>query len=130
MCCFSAGVLDFSEDGLRVVAGAPRRPPQGKQAEKNPDTLRRIFSAHKKVRSKTWLGRLPPGFPTWCVSSLIRDKQEVMAAGPVGSGPSTYTQDDSARSVCVGPAEEPPLLLFVYQPANGLMLCSSPAVLV
>ncbi|XP_018522104.1 LOW QUALITY PROTEIN: wings apart-like protein homolog [Lates calcarifer] len=45
-------VLDFSEDGLRVVAGVPRRPPQGKQAEKNPDTLRRIFSAHKKSPTK------------------------------------------------------------------------------
>lgn len=55
MCCSSAGVPDFSEDGVRVVAGAPRRPPQGKQAEKNPDTLRRIFSAHKKVRNKAWL---------------------------------------------------------------------------
>uniref|UniRef100_UPI0037E74980 wings apart-like protein homolog n=1 Tax=Semicossyphus pulcher TaxID=241346 RepID=UPI0037E74980 len=47
-----AEVLDFSEDGLRVVAGVPRRPPQGKPAEKNPDSLRRIFSAHKKSPTK------------------------------------------------------------------------------
>ncbi|XP_039870363.1 wings apart-like protein homolog [Simochromis diagramma] len=45
-------VLDFSEDGLRVVASGPRRPPQGKPAEKNPDTLRRIFSAQKKSPTK------------------------------------------------------------------------------
>ncbi|XP_071318574.1 wings apart-like protein homolog [Trachinotus anak] len=45
-------VLDFSEEGLRVVAGAPRRLPPGKAAEKNPDTLRRIFSAHKKSPTK------------------------------------------------------------------------------
>lgn len=51
--CFPADVLDFSEDGLRVVASGPRRPPQGKPAEKNPDTLRRIFSAQKKVRRDT-----------------------------------------------------------------------------
>lgn len=47
-----ADVLDFSDEGLRVVAGAPRRPPQGKQAEKNPDSFRRIFSAHKKSPTK------------------------------------------------------------------------------
>ncbi|CAK6977637.1 wings apart-like protein homolog [Scomber scombrus] len=46
-------VLDFSEEGLRVVAGATRRPPQGKtQVEKNPDSFRRIFSAHKKSPTK------------------------------------------------------------------------------
>ncbi|XP_042080676.1 wings apart-like protein homolog isoform X2 [Haplochromis burtoni] len=45
-------VLDFSEDGLRVVASGLRRPPQGKPAEKNPDTLRRIFSAQKKSPTK------------------------------------------------------------------------------
>ncbi|KAF0025914.1 hypothetical protein F2P81_022795 [Scophthalmus maximus] len=42
-------VLDFSEEGLRVVAGPPRRLPAGKAAEKNPDNFRRIFSAHKKA---------------------------------------------------------------------------------
>ncbi|XP_023127071.2 wings apart-like protein homolog [Amphiprion ocellaris] len=47
-----ADVLDFSEEGLRVVASGPRRPPQGKPAEKNPDTFRRIFSAHKKSPTK------------------------------------------------------------------------------
>ncbi|KAI3364946.1 hypothetical protein L3Q82_000946 [Scortum barcoo] len=47
-----ADVLDFSEDSLRVVAGAPRRPPQGKPTEKTPDSLRRIFSAHKKSPTK------------------------------------------------------------------------------
>ncbi|XP_045924164.1 wings apart-like protein homolog [Micropterus dolomieu] len=46
-----ADVLDFSEEGLRVVARAPR-PPQGKLAEKNPDSFRRIFSAHKKSPTK------------------------------------------------------------------------------
>lgn len=50
VCVLSADVLDFSEEALRVVAGAPRRPPLGKAAEKNPDSFRRIFSAHKKVR--------------------------------------------------------------------------------
>uniref|UniRef100_A0A8C9Z0N9 Wings apart-like protein homolog n=1 Tax=Sander lucioperca TaxID=283035 RepID=A0A8C9Z0N9_SANLU len=48
----SADVLDFSEDGLRVVARAPRRPPQGKPAENNPDNFRRIFSAQKKSPTK------------------------------------------------------------------------------
>ncbi|XP_068161950.1 wings apart-like protein homolog [Antennarius striatus] len=43
---------DFSEDSLRVLASAPRRPPQGKPVEKNPDTFRRIFSAHKKSPTK------------------------------------------------------------------------------
>ncbi|XP_060889570.1 wings apart-like protein homolog isoform X1 [Labrus mixtus] len=50
-----ADVLDFSEEGLQVVAGVPRRPPQGKAAEKNPDSFRRIFSAHKKVRNQRLL---------------------------------------------------------------------------
>lgn len=45
-------VLDFSEDDLRVVASGPRRPPQGKSTEKNPDTFRRIFSAQKKSPTK------------------------------------------------------------------------------
>ncbi|XP_041829469.1 wings apart-like protein homolog isoform X2 [Melanotaenia boesemani] len=45
-------VLDFSEDDLRVVASGPRRPPLGKPADKNPDTFRRIFSAHKKSPTK------------------------------------------------------------------------------
>ncbi|XP_067344320.1 wings apart-like protein homolog isoform X1 [Channa argus] len=45
-------VLEFSEEDLKVVAGAPRRPPQGKAAEKNPDSFRRIFSAHKKSPTK------------------------------------------------------------------------------
>ncbi|XP_069016020.1 LOW QUALITY PROTEIN: wings apart-like protein homolog [Embiotoca jacksoni] len=45
-------VLDMSEDGLRVLASGPRRLPQGKASEKNPDTLRRIFSAQKKSPTK------------------------------------------------------------------------------
>lgn len=45
----STDILDFSEEGLRVIAGVTRRPPPSKPAEKNPDTLRRIFSAQKKV---------------------------------------------------------------------------------
>ncbi|TWW82038.1 wings apart-like protein homolog [Takifugu flavidus] len=48
----AADFLDFSEDSLRVVAGVPRRPPQDKPTEKNPDTFRRIFSAHKKSPTK------------------------------------------------------------------------------
>ncbi|KAM9837152.1 wings apart-like protein homolog [Aulostomus maculatus] len=47
-----AEVLDFSEEGLRVLAGAPRRPSQGKQTEKTPDSFRRIFSAQKKSPTK------------------------------------------------------------------------------
>ncbi|KAM6896908.1 wings apart-like protein homolog [Xenentodon cancila] len=47
-----ADVLDFSEEGLRVMAGGPRRPPPSKPTEKNPDTLRRIFSAQKKSPTK------------------------------------------------------------------------------
>ncbi|XP_028990313.1 wings apart-like protein homolog [Betta splendens] len=47
-----ADILDFTEEGLRVVAGFPTRPPQSKAAEKNPDTFRRIFSAHKKSPTK------------------------------------------------------------------------------
>ncbi|XP_056153211.1 wings apart-like protein homolog [Lampris incognitus] len=44
--------IEFSEESLRVVAMGPRRPPQGKPAEKNPDTHRRIFSAPKKSPTK------------------------------------------------------------------------------
>ncbi|XP_005805440.1 wings apart-like protein homolog [Xiphophorus maculatus] len=44
--------LDFSEDGLRVLASGPRRAAQSKVIEKNPDTFRRIFSAHKKSPTK------------------------------------------------------------------------------
>ncbi|XP_043958142.1 wings apart-like protein homolog [Gambusia affinis] len=44
--------LDFSEDGLRVLASGPRRAAQSKVTEKNPDTFRRIFSAHKKSPTK------------------------------------------------------------------------------
>lgn len=58
---FSVDVLDFSEDSLRVVAGAPRRMPQGKPTEKNPDTFRRIFSAHKKVRHNAVLPYVTAG---------------------------------------------------------------------
>ncbi|KAM4526203.1 wings apart-like protein homolog isoform 2-T2 [Fundulus diaphanus] len=45
-------ILDFSDDSLRVLASGPRRASQGKPAEKNPDTFRRIFSAHKKSPTK------------------------------------------------------------------------------
>uniref|UniRef100_A0A3Q2PQY1 Wings apart-like protein homolog n=1 Tax=Fundulus heteroclitus TaxID=8078 RepID=A0A3Q2PQY1_FUNHE len=45
-------ILDFSDDSLRVLASGPRRASQGKAAEKNPDTFRRIFSAHKKSPTK------------------------------------------------------------------------------
>ncbi|XP_054624460.1 wings apart-like protein homolog [Dunckerocampus dactyliophorus] len=47
-----ADVLNFSEDDLRVVAAGPRRPPQGKPADKNQETHRRIFSALKKSPTK------------------------------------------------------------------------------
>ncbi|KAK5850411.1 hypothetical protein PBY51_001294 [Eleginops maclovinus] len=50
-----AEVPEFSEDSLRVLARAPRpprRPPTGKSTEKNPDSFRRIFSAHKKSPTK------------------------------------------------------------------------------
>lgn len=50
MLCFPLDTLDFSDNGLRVLASGPRRAAQGKPAEKNPDTFRRIFSAQKKVR--------------------------------------------------------------------------------
>ncbi|KAF6730742.1 Wings apart-like-like protein [Oryzias melastigma] len=45
-------VLDFSEEGLRVLASGPRRPPPSKPSEKNADSLRRIFSAQKKSPTK------------------------------------------------------------------------------
>nr|XP_061807549.1 wings apart-like protein homolog [Nerophis lumbriciformis] len=45
-------ILDFTEDDLRVVAAGPRKPPQGKPADKNQDTHRRIFSAQKKSPTK------------------------------------------------------------------------------
>uniref|UniRef100_A0A1A8FZD8 Wings apart-like protein homolog n=1 Tax=Nothobranchius korthausae TaxID=1143690 RepID=A0A1A8FZD8_9TELE len=47
-----AAALEFSEEDFKVVASGPRRPPQSKPAEKNPDTFRRIFSAHKKSPTK------------------------------------------------------------------------------
>lgn len=43
-----------------MVAGALRRPPQGKPTERNPDTFRRIFSAHKKVRHGVALTHVTP----------------------------------------------------------------------
>lgn len=45
-------MLDFSEEGLRVLAGSIRRPPLSKTSEKDPDSFRRIFSAHKKSPTK------------------------------------------------------------------------------
>nr|XP_057924516.1 wings apart-like protein homolog isoform X2 [Doryrhamphus excisus] len=47
-----ADVLNFSDDDLRVVAAGPKRPPQGKPADKNQESHRRIFSALKKSPTK------------------------------------------------------------------------------
>lgn len=45
-------ILDFSEEGLRILAAAPRRPKPPQNTDKNPDSFRRIFSAHKKSPTK------------------------------------------------------------------------------
>ncbi|KAJ4940187.1 hypothetical protein JOQ06_026496 [Pogonophryne albipinna] len=74
-------VLDFSEDGLRVVARAPRpphRPPTGKTAEKNPDSFRRIFSAHKKSPTKAVYNARH-----WAVESEEEAPQTYVSSAPV-----------------------------------------------
>nr|XP_020484515.2 wings apart-like protein homolog [Labrus bergylta] len=95
-----ADVLDFSEEGLQVVAGVPRRPPQGKAAEKNPDSFRRIFSAHKKSPTKAvynarhWTVESeeepPPSF-----FSRSQTTPAPVAAGASSKEPSDAQKDDS-----------------------------------
>nr|XP_019964797.1 PREDICTED: wings apart-like protein homolog [Paralichthys olivaceus] len=92
-------ILDFSDEGLRVVAGPPRRLPRGKPAEKNPDSLRRIFSAHKKSPTKAvynarhWTVESeeepPPSFV-----SKSQTAPATVSAGGTSKGPSDAQKDD------------------------------------
>ncbi|XP_070782967.1 wings apart-like protein homolog [Enoplosus armatus] len=103
-----ADVLDFSEEGLRVVARAPRRPPQGKPAEKNPDSFRRIFSAQKKSPTKAvynarhWtLEREEEPPPTFFSRSQT-------TSAPVSAGGSSKEPSDAQKDDSVFKAPPPP----------------------
>ncbi|XP_074477182.1 wings apart-like protein homolog isoform X2 [Sebastes fasciatus] len=115
-----ADVMDFSEEGLRVVAGAPRRPPQGKQADKNPDTFRRIFSAHKKSPTKAvynarhWaLEREEEPPPTFVSRSQT-------APVPVSAGGSSKEPSDAQKDDGLFKAPPPPpkVTKFVTLPTD------------
>ncbi|XP_049419207.1 wings apart-like protein homolog [Epinephelus fuscoguttatus] len=103
-----ADLLDFSEDGLRVLAGVTRRQPPGKPAEKNPDTFRRIFSAHKKSPTKAvynarhWTleseEEPPPSFFS----------RSQAAAAPVSAGGSSKESPDAQKDDSVFKAPPPP----------------------
>ncbi|XP_034005539.1 wings apart-like protein homolog [Trematomus bernacchii] len=98
-------VLDFSEDGLRMVARAPRpprRPPTGKTAEKNPDSFRRIFSAHKKSPTKAVYNARH-----WAVESEEEAPQTFVSSAPApASGGSS--KDSSAAHKDDGLFKAPP----------------------
>lgn len=91
-------VLDFSEEGLRIVAGAPRRAAApSKTTEKNPDSFRRIFSAQKKSPTKAvynarhWTMNSeeepPPAF--------LSKPQAAPSSGPSSSSSSSVAPSDS-----------------------------------
>ncbi|XP_061563637.1 wings apart-like protein homolog [Cololabis saira] len=86
-------VLDFSEEGLRVVVAGPRRPPPSKATEKNPDTLRRIFSAQKKSPTKA-----------------VYNARHWAVAGEEEPPPAFFSRSHAApASVAAGgPSKEPP----------------------
>ncbi|XP_062269883.1 wings apart-like protein homolog isoform X1 [Platichthys flesus] len=115
-----ADILDFSEEGLRVVAGPPRRLPRGKPAEKNPDSLRRIFSAHKKSPTKAVYNARH-----WAVESEEEPPQSFVAkaqtapatvsAGGTGKGPSDAQKDDGVFKT---PPPPPKVTKFVTLPTN------------
>ncbi|XP_076005765.1 wings apart-like protein homolog isoform X2 [Genypterus blacodes] len=93
-------VLDFSEEDLRVVAGPPRRPAHGKATEKNPDSCRRIFSAHKKSPTKAvynarhWtVGSEEEPLPT-VFSRSQTAPTTVSAGGSSSKEPSSAPKDD------------------------------------
>ncbi|XP_044034438.1 wings apart-like protein homolog isoform X2 [Siniperca chuatsi] len=96
-----ADVLDFSEDGLKVLARAPRRPPLGKPAEKNPDSFRRIFSAQKKSPTKAvynarhWTLESEEEPPPSFFSRSQTSPAPVSAAGGSSKEPSDAQKDDS-----------------------------------
>nr|XP_046232856.1 wings apart-like protein homolog [Scatophagus argus]XP_046232858.1 wings apart-like protein homolog [Scatophagus argus] len=103
-----ADVVDFSEDGLRVVAGAPRRPPQGKPAEKNPDNFRRIFSAHKKSPTKAVYNARH-----WTLESEEEPpppffSRSQSTTAPVSAGGSSKESSDAQKDEGVFKAPPPP----------------------
>ncbi|KAM4715835.1 wings apart-like protein homolog isoform 2-T2 [Anableps anableps] len=100
--------LDFSEDGLRVLASGPRRAAQSKPAEKNPDTFRRIFSAHKKSPTKAVYNARH-----WTVESEEEPpppffSRSHMTSGPVPTGSSSKEPADSQKDDGVFKAPPPP----------------------
>ncbi|XP_053737054.1 wings apart-like protein homolog isoform X1 [Synchiropus splendidus] len=88
----TADVVDFSEEGLKVLAGCTARPPTSKPVEKNPDTFRRIFSAHKKSPTKAVYNARH-----W---TLVAEEE---TPTPLSSGSQTITDPASAG----GSTEEP-----------------------
>ncbi|XP_017295539.1 wings apart-like protein homolog [Kryptolebias marmoratus] len=103
-----ADVLDFSEEGLKVLASGPRRQPQSKPAEKNPDTFRRIFSAHKKSPTKAVYNARH-----WTVESEEEPpppffSRSHTAPAPVSAGGSSKEPTDSQKDDGVFKAPPPP----------------------
>lgn len=103
-----ADVLDFSEEGLKIVAGAPRRPPQGKPAEKTPDSFRRIFSAHKKSPTKAVYNARH-----WTVDSEEEPpppffSRSQTAPAPAAAGAPTKEPSDAQKNDDVFKAPPPP----------------------
>ncbi|XP_076615746.1 wings apart-like protein homolog [Chaetodon auriga] len=103
-----ADVLDFSEDSLRVLAGAPRRPPQGKPVEKNPDSFRRIFSAHKKSPTKAVYNARH-----WTLESEEEPpppffSRSQTSPAPVSAGGSSKEPSDAQKDDSVFKAPPPP----------------------
>ncbi|XP_028287687.1 wings apart-like protein homolog isoform X2 [Parambassis ranga] len=88
-------LLDFSDEGLRVVASGPTRSHHGKPTEKTPDTLRRIFSAHKKSPTKAVYNARH-----WAVESEEEPPPAFFSrsqAAPAVSGGSTKESSDSQK---------------------------------
>ncbi|XP_070707802.1 wings apart-like protein homolog [Pempheris klunzingeri] len=115
-----ADVLDFSEDGLRVVAGVTRRPPQSKPAEKNPDSLRRIFSAHKKSPTKAVYNARH-----WAVESeeeatpsYVSRSQTTPAAASAGGSSKESSDAQKDDGVFKAPPPPPKVTKHVYPPTD------------
>lgn len=100
--------LDFSDNGLRVLASGPRRTAQGKPAEKNPDTFRRIFSAQKKSPTKAVYNARH-----WTVASEEEPpppffSRSHTASAPVPTGSSSKEPAESQKDDGVFKAPPPP----------------------
>ncbi|MED6250725.1 hypothetical protein ATANTOWER_007028 [Ataeniobius toweri] len=120
MICFPPDTLDFSEDGLRVLASGPRRAAQGKPAEKNPDTFRRIFSAHKKSPTKAVYNARH-----WTVESedqppppFFSRSHANSASVPTGSASKEPTESEKDDGVFKAPPPPPKVTKCVTVPTD------------